>query len=88
MFVFSGPLCPAGFVSFGESSDCFYYMTDQTTQADAGTRCAAVGAALADVREANTLKNFHTWHGNGASRLWTGITDKAEVCTVRVRAYA
>ncbi|XP_043232398.1 uncharacterized protein LOC122386826 [Amphibalanus amphitrite] len=72
------PLCPAGFVSFGETSDCFYHMVGSAERSGAQARCAALGAALGEIRETDTLNSFRTWHGNTASRLWTGVTDLAE----------
>ncbi|XP_043201658.1 macrophage mannose receptor 1-like [Amphibalanus amphitrite] len=72
------PLCPAGFVSFGETSDCFYHMVGSVERSGAQARCAALGAALGEIRETDTLNSFRTWHGNTASRLWTGVTDLGE----------
>ena len=76
--LFSGPLCPPGFISFEESSDCFFF-TDRhsVTQEEGQRRCAALGATLAEVREGSMLSNLKAWAGN--KKLWTGITDKSEV---------
>ena len=46
-------------------------------------RCAAVGGVLAEITDSDVLSNFGSWRGDVNKRLWLGVTDISEVCSLR-----